>query len=457
MRFKFVFYFQLVFIVILSLRVSAQISPGDLANAHANFEGITNCTKCHILGEKLTNAKCLDCHVEIKNLTILKKGYHASKEVEGKECFSCHSDHHGRSFKIINIDKIKFDHKKTGFELLGKHKGLECNACHKDEYIKEKISQRQAPSYLGLDTDCKSCHVDYHQNTLSSSCTLCHDFIAFKPAPAFDHQNTKFPLAGKHAKLVCDKCHKIENQNGIKFQQFTGIQFNNCTNCHKDPHENKFEQNCRKCHNEESFHNIIGVNAFDHSKTDYPLNGKHLSVNCISCHKGNYTLPIKHDLCKNCHSDYHKGQFIKNGLSTDCADCHNTEGYTKTLFTVENHNTTNFILDGKHLTTLCIACHKKDNEWDFRNMGKVCADCHADYHKGQMTKAGVSPSCKECHDNVAFTNTIYSIDMHNKTDFPLEGAHMATPCISCHKKEREKDWMFKSSWNKLYRLSHQYS
>lgn len=441
MSLKFYCFILTHFIILLSYKVSAQISPGELANSHANLEGITNCTKCHALGEKLTNAKCLDCHTEIKDLISRKRGYHASKEVEGKECFSCHSDHHGRKFKIINFNKDKFDHKIAGYELLGKHNVLECAACHKPEFIKVKKSQRKEFSYLDLDIDCRICHEDYHQHTLSANCSSCHNFDAFKPAPLFDHKKTKYPLLGIHAKIDCDKCHKIEMQNEKKFQHFAGVQFNSCTNCHKDPHSNKFGQICQKCHTVESFHNIIGLNTFDHGKTNYPLTGKHVSVNCVSCHKGNYTLPIKHDRCTDCHTDYHKGQFAKNGVSPDCAECHNTEGYIKPLYTVERHNKTNFILDGKHQSALCGTCHKKDVEWDFVKMGKTCNDCHADYHKGQFVKGGVSPGCKECHNTIAFSDAIYSIDKHNTTNFPLEGAHLATPCLSCHKSGKE--WQFK--------------
>lgn len=171
----------------LSVEVSAQISPGELANAHANLEGMSNCTKCHVLGEKLTNAKCLECHIEIKDLIAGRRGYHASNVVEGKDCFSCHSDHHGRKFKIINFDKEKFDHKNAGYELSGKHKVQECTACHKPEFIKVKKSQKREASYLGLESDCRTCHADNHQNTISANCSSCHNVNSFKPASGFDH------------------------------------------------------------------------------------------------------------------------------------------------------------------------------------------------------------------------------------------------------------------------------
>ena len=37
----------------LCIRVSnAQISPGELTKSHAHLEGMLNCTKCHVLGDK---------------------------------------------------------------------------------------------------------------------------------------------------------------------------------------------------------------------------------------------------------------------------------------------------------------------------------------------------------------------------------------------------------------------
>ena len=46
---------------------------------------------------------------------------------------------------------------------------------------------------------------------------------------------------------------KLTSKTDQKFQEFKGIKSDNCTNCHKDPHNNKFGQNCAECHNDESF------------------------------------------------------------------------------------------------------------------------------------------------------------------------------------------------------------
>jgi hypothetical protein len=90
--------------LILALLVSAQISPGKLAEPHAHLEGISNCTQCHLLGEKVTDEKCLHCHQEIDERIKDRKGYHVSAEVRANDCIKCHSDHHGREFKMIRFD-----------------------------------------------------------------------------------------------------------------------------------------------------------------------------------------------------------------------------------------------------------------------------------------------------------------------------------------------------------------
>ncbi|MCG6961090.1 cytochrome C, partial [bacterium BMS3Abin03] len=108
----------------------AQISPGDLTDAHANLEGLSKCTKCHELGEKVLNSKCLECHSEINTLINSGSGYHSSSEVKVKKCGSCHPEHFGRKFKIVNFNPDDFDHGKTGYILTGSHVKTKCKECH---------------------------------------------------------------------------------------------------------------------------------------------------------------------------------------------------------------------------------------------------------------------------------------------------------------------------------------
>ena len=157
---KWILKIGLLGVLLVSQQAFSQISPGELSTAHAHLEGISNCTKCHVLGEKETTSKCLECHSEIKNLINAKKGYHASKEVNGKKCASCHGEHFGLEFRITNFDSIQFNHQLAGFTLEGKHEKIFCLSCHNEKLIKNKVSQKKGYTYLGMGTSCLSCHDD---------------------------------------------------------------------------------------------------------------------------------------------------------------------------------------------------------------------------------------------------------------------------------------------------------
>ncbi len=421
--------------ILLGYNVSAQISPGDLSKAHASLEGVSNCTKCHDIGNKVTRAKCLECHKEIKAKILAHKGFHASAEVGNKDCFVCHNEHHGRNFQIIRFDKKTFDHRKTSFELKGEHSKQTCVACHKPAFIKNPEIRKKAGTFLGLSQNCLNCHADYHQGKLSNKCATCHNFNSFKNATGFDHSTTRFPLLGKHKIVACIDCHKTEIIGGKPVQKFKGLQFANCTACHEDVHLNKFGQNCKQCHSEESFHIVKGMRTFDHDKTDFKLIGKHQQVACKECHKTSLTAPVKHNRCSDCHSDYHKKEFAVNGVSPDCNTCHTDNGFSPTTFTIEKHNLTKFKLEGAHMATSCTACHKKQKDWTFRNIGSKCVDCHKDVHKGFIPeKFYPNQNCLVCHNVTTWKSVTFD---HNKTGFKLEGEHAKEVCASCHYQKNE--------------------
>lgn len=275
----------LLFSLYFNTSLYSQISPGDLTTAHSNLEGLSNCTKCHELGQQVLSSKCLDCHSEIKKLITNNRGYHSNSDVKGKECSSCHSEHHGRNFRIINFNPNTFDHNKTGFRLTGSHKSLDCSKCHNTRFITNSNLKKKHITYLGLNSDCKSCHEDYHQATLGNNCTDCHNTEKFRPAIAFDHSKTRYALTGKHLYVDCIKCHVIEKRNNKDFQKFNNLNFNNCSSCHTDVHKGNFGNDCKSCHSTSGF-NLINQSAFDHSRTKFPLIGKHKLVKCNDCHKG---------------------------------------------------------------------------------------------------------------------------------------------------------------------------
>ena len=408
----------------------SQISPGDLAKVHAHLEGMSNCTKCHTMGSKISNDKCLACHTYIRDRINRQRGYHASSEVKGKACALCHNDHHGKNFQIIRFNTVSFQHILTGFRLEGAHAKQQCINCHNSKLITDKKIQYREGTYLGLGNECNSCHSDYHQGTLGSSCSKCHGQEAFKPAVNFNHANTKFPLVGKHQTVECSKCHSTETIAGKSFQKFAGIGHSNCTNCHSDIHQNKFGQNCAQCHSETSFHLIKNNKSFDHDRTGFRLEGLHANVTCLSCHKRSYTDPLRYDNCNDCHNDYHKGQFAVSGKSPDCKKCHTVNGFRPSLFTIDDHNKSNFKLTGSHLATACSDCHKKQNRWNFAISGINCVDCHVDIHKSSISQNYYpNQNCRVCHSESSWSDVHFN---HSSTHFQLTGEHLNVKCRECH-------------------------
>jgi nitrate/TMAO reductase-like tetraheme cytochrome c subunit len=411
--------------------LNAQLSPGDLAEVHAHLEGLSNCTQCHVLNQKVSNDKCLNCHDLLNDRIAQGKGYHSSAEIKGKECIECHSDHHGRKFQMIRFDTVAFDHELTGYQLEGAHKEVSCAQCHRNEFITSAEVKKLKRSYLGLTTECLSCHEDYHQETLPANCMACHSFESFKSTPNFDHANTSFPLLGKHQEVSCDDCHPTIQKAGSPFQVFKGLDYASCTDCHTDVHDNKFGQDCRRCHTEQSFHQIVAISSFDHSKTGYQLEGMHQTVACRECHPVNYTNPVKHELCLDCHHDYHNAQFVQDDRKMDCVECHSVHGFQPSTFTIDAHQQGPFPLEGAHLATPCFACHLKENRWEFRQIGISCADCHEDIHNSYLdTKYYPEQDCKSCHSLDNWKDIGFD---HRLTEYPLEGGHNGVSCIDCHK------------------------
>jgi hypothetical protein len=93
----------------------------------------------------------------------------------------------------------------------------------------------------------------------------------------------------------------------------------------------------------------------------------------------------------------------------------------------------------KHLSVSCQACHKTKFTDPLKH--ERCTDCHSDYHKKQFEKKGIAPDCSQCHNVKGFKQFSYTLEQHKAGSFPLKGAHEATPCIDCHRKQN--NWNFR--------------
>ncbi len=427
---------------------TAQISPGDLANAHASLEGMRNCTKCHALGKEVTNEKCLECHAELRTRVSAGKGYHA--KLAGKQCVECHSEHHGRNFTLVRFDQKKFNHDETGFVLEGKHRPLECAKCHTQEHIAAADVRADrallgSRTFLGLPTDCVGCHADQHKGQLALRCQNCHTVDGWKPASRFAHDRAKYRLTGKHMQVECGKCHAAIPAD-VKTVKYVGLSFDKCSSCHTDPHRGRFQKPCESCHSTSGWQTGATRN-FDHATTKFPLKGRHAGVRCEQCH-----LPVRgadgklvqnfvvrnFQKCTDCHGDAHRGEFAQRKEKGACESCHTEDGWTKNTFV---HATARYALKGKHENVECGKCHGtvtvnaqgKRVPPDCRvKKFSACVDCHEDAHASQFIARKDGGACESCHTVDGFLPAAYSSADHDKSKFPLVGGHEAVPCEKCH-------------------------
>jgi hypothetical protein len=425
-------------------RASAQISPGPLSKAHQDLNGSTKCTSCHQFGTSTPTFKCLDCHKEISKLLSDGHGYHARlgmKNPNSKDCVRCHLEHNGLDFTLVRWQPSvrEFDHKQTGYALEGKHAGVACEKCHTAGHISAEFKtlikyKDVARTYVGLSTKCISCHEDFHKGQLGPECQSCHNVSDWKAAKQFDHSKTRYPLTGMHTNVKCELCHKPDVPGGPA--RFKDMNFATCKACHVDPHHGEFKQACEECHTTASWKNVLPGFSFDHSKTKYPLLGKHTAVGCTACHvSGDFKKPLEFDMCVDCHKvDAHGGQFAGRPMKGECAECHNLDGWKPSLFGVKEHATSKYPLEGKHATVECDKCHiPAGKDTVYKMKFAACLDCHKDAHDGQFAAAPYQNRCESCHTVADFHRSTFTIAKHGESKYPLTGSHVAVPCMDCHK------------------------
>jgi hypothetical protein len=374
------------------------------------------------------------------------------------KCAGCHSDEHRGQFSTdcMNChnsvrwqDAAQYNHNRSQFALTGAHVKVACEKCHtRVEDQKPFVKYRNLPF-----RECAPCHNDPHHGAFQQSCQGCHGTAGWKPvqsASAFNHATTKFPLEAKHAGLACKACHLTSNFKAP-------VAHNQCMDCHrKDPHRGQFARradggDCAACHTVQGFLPAT-FNAAAHSKTKFPLLDKHAAAPCAKCHipHGAETLyRLKGDDCAVCHADVHKGQFLSSPYENKCESCHTAKGFSPSLFTLARHSRTGFSLAGAHAAVLCADCHKARTDMyppppvRYRFEQHLCTDCHSDPHRsqfaarmGELRPDGTAKGCEACH-TVKQWSQISSFD-HATTGYPLEGAHRAVACESCHKDRNQR-------------------
>ena len=197
------------------LRAGEVASPGVLARAHAELEGISQCGQCHGWLGRTPDADCLACHEDVGRRVDAALGVHGGFQ---GDCAGCHPDHHGLEADLMGLDREGFNHDQTLFRLRGAHADVACDDCH----VQARPPRDAAFHPIGIPYEtCTACHQDPHGERLvrARACSDCHGDAAWSatlPPDAtrgagFDHDaDTRFALDAAHAAVPCAACHRPE-------------------------------------------------------------------------------------------------------------------------------------------------------------------------------------------------------------------------------------------------------
>lgn len=344
------------------------------------------CTACHKKGKlyREASSSCGNCHKD----DDLHDGQ------LGAKCGDCHNN--------STWAAAKYDHGKTKFALVGKHKDVACNACH------------LGGKYKNAPLSCISCHLpdDAHRGDRGENCAECHTPSGWTVSK-FDHaKETGFALLGRHNVIACNDCHKT----GRMEDEIP----NTCIGCHAadDSHAGRFGEKCNDCHNNDGWANM----DYDHlARNKFALEGAHAKLDCHACHTTAVAKAKPGKECIDCHraTDPHGEK-----LGIACDSCHGTNDWHSDI--AFDHDLTEFPLLGMHVAVSCAQCHRT---LEFKDAPQECNGCHADrdVHKG-----GLGEECANCHNTNGWE--IWDFDHAKETGFALTGAHGKLKCADCHRR-----------------------
>lgn len=491
--------------------VSCRACHGPFPGQPAKFKG-------------LKFKQCADCHVDSHVGQIAAEGGVV-------KCESCHDT---GGFLPVLFDITMHD--RTRFQLDGSHRAVACNLCHRpDQRVRAKFparvradleakrrrvlisearfdmpdavadaladkaeAKKDTPAKAQPPSDCQACHDDVHLGQFNKpagaapapvvekkSCATCHATTQFEDLK-FTHDQSRFPLEGKHKEVWCAGCHTTARSGPLKGAVLYRPLSAECQTCHADEHVGQLAKNgvtnCADCHTTTDF---TKSTKFDHDKQSlFPLRGKHEKVECKRCH---VVVETKNDKiarykplpsqCAECHEDEHRGAFddfdprtpapvqgasfrpspapssllttmpLDGGPAVDggaptpaveettapvtsskaCNGCHVEESWAQAKFA---HERTGFALSGRHAAARCASCHANDFE---RPLPATCVGCHVDPHASEF-----GMTCAACHSTLGFEGPKFPVDAHRRSNFPLNGRHAALPCDECHVEKRDK-------------------
>lgn len=233
------------------------------------------------------------------------------------------------------------------------------------------------------------------------TCTSCHE-----------------PFSKTSQRRLCLECHKDIATDIFETRGFHG----------KRPEILKAE--CKTCHTDHKGRDadvvLLDKDTFNHTATDFPLQGAHQAAACEGCHKPQTAYRKAPVTCFACHEadDKHKG-----ALGKECHSCHDEKSWKKQK--TFDHAKTRFALTGSHADVACSACHAGER---YKDLPRTCISCHKlqDVHAGRY-----GDKCETCHQVTKWDKVTF--DHAKATKFPLKGSHATVKCTTCHKGDLYKD------------------
>ena len=174
--------------------------------------------------------------------------------------------------------------------------------------------------------------------------------------------------------------------------------------------------------------------------------------NCENCHK-HFDKAAQSTLCADCHKEVKKDIAEKRGFhgkqetKKECRECHTEhKGRGADIVNLNEkifkHNQTDYPLKGAHAGDKvdCKDCHKPKIKW--RDAPGTCIACHK---KDDKHKNSLGEKCADCHTEKDWKEIKFN---HDKSDFPLKGAHANEEKVKCN--DCHKDTRFKETPNDCY-------
>jgi hypothetical protein len=242
------------------------------------------------------------------------------------------------------------------------------------------------------------------------------------------HNQTGFPLEGRHRDVACTSCHINSVYKGTPTR---------CYDCHWERRQDdrfrlQLGSQCEACHRPVSWTAV----RFDHgASTGMPLNGAHRQIACQSCHQNN-NFQTANTTCISCHQqDYQSAQtpnHLAAGFPTTCEACHRPSDTTFNQATFDHQ--ASFALVGAHAQTTCATCHRNNV---FRGTARDCVGCHrTEYERTSSPNhaaAGFPTTCESCHRETDPGWRGSGTGFNHASVFALVGQHAQQQCVTCHR------------------------